>query len=88
MTSVIEKLWDNNLDLDKSRPEKSIEMKDIIQRLEELREDLFSTLTEDQIKTFKDYESDYAKITALSEKEIFVYAFKLGARMGLEIVDK
>lgn len=88
MTSVIEKLWDNNSDIENSRPDKTSERMEMLAHLEKLREELLSILSENQIKAFKNFEEHYAKTTALSEREIFVYAFKLGARMELEVVEK
>ena len=88
MTSVIDKLWDSNFAVEYVRPKMSDEMSSMLLSLDTLREKLVSLLSEEQCAALKEFEECYDSVTALSEREVFSYAFKIGARMGLEIADK
>ena len=88
MTSVIDKLWDSNFATEYARPEMTEEMRSTLSKLDAIRKKLVSALTDEQYETLKEFEECYDSVTALSEREVFSYAFRLGARMGLEIASK
>jgi hypothetical protein len=47
---------------------------------------LNSTLTEQQKEIFEKFNDCYDELTDISEREIFVYAFRLGARIVIEVL--
>ena len=63
-------------------------MKAMLVQLDALRSELVSTLTDRQYEALRRFEECYDNVSAASERDVFTYAFKLGARMGLEIADK
>jgi len=49
-------------------------------------DNLQATLTEEQKETLEKFDDSYAELTDINEREIFVYAFRLGVRIMLEVV--
>lgn len=49
-------------------------------------DNLQATLTEEQKETLEKFDDSYAELTDINEREIFVYAFRLGARIMLEVM--
>ena len=49
------------------------------------REELDGTLTEKQKETLEKFEDCWGEYASYAEKAIFEYAFRLGARMAMEI---
>ncbi len=46
---------------------------------------LSSTLTDKQKETFDKFNDCVSELTDISDRETFVYAFKLGARIAIEV---
>ena len=44
-------------------------------------------LTEKQKDLFEKFEDCYTELTEINEREIFVYAFRLGARVAIEVMN-
>lgn len=49
-------------------------------------ENLHATLTDEQKEILEKLDDCYADLASENEREVFVYAFKLGARMALEVM--
>ena len=47
---------------------------------------LFEKPTDKQKETLEKFDHCYAELTDINEREIFVYAFKLGARIAIEVL--
>ena len=47
---------------------------------------LLSTLNDQQKEILEKFDDCYNELTDINEREIFVYAFKLGARIALEML--
>ncbi len=57
-------------------------------RIDDLYAQLLAAIPEEQKETCDLILQNYTEIQMLREAEVFQYAFKLGARMTLEILDK
>ena len=51
-------------------------------------EKLTATLSEDQKETFEKYKDCNREISEISEREIFLNGFRLGARIIIDVVNK
>ena len=50
------------------------------------QENLLSTLNEQQKEILEKFDDCYNELTDINEREIFIYAFKLGMRITLEVL--
>lgn len=48
---------------------------------------LLSTLNDQQKETLEKFDDCYNELTDINEREIFVYAFKLGMRIAIDVLD-
>jgi len=62
----------------------SKEMKELLGYIARHHEDLEKSFTDEQKETFEKFHDCWSECLSLAEKAIFVYAFKLGAKMMLE----
>ena len=81
MKNIIEELWFGNIYPAEDALKMTTEMKDLGRLVERNREDLMSTLTEQQKETFEKYIECQDELSMASEREIFVYAFRLGVQI-------
>ena len=49
-------------------------------------ESLSKTLSEEQKEILEKFDDCYNELTDINEREIFVYAFRLGARIAIEVL--
>ena len=49
-------------------------------------DNLQATLTDKQKEVLEKFDDCYAELTDINEREIFVYAFQLGARIAIEVL--
>ena len=52
----------------------------------EHHENLMGELTDKQKEIFEKFTDCYDELTDINEREIFVYAFRLGARIAIEVL--
>ena len=84
--SVLAELWNEGIDFDRCpiRNDKDYQAQ---QRMQAERADRFmTTLTKEQRKTVLEIEQEENELRFLEEQSKFVEAFKLGARLMLEIL--
>lgn len=62
------------------------EVKELLKLLNRNEEKLAATLTEAQKDTFKKYKDCNREISEISEREIFLNGFRLGARIIIDVV--
>ena len=86
MKSILEELWYGNLSPNSERLEASKEAKALMRYLADHHDRLQATLTDKQKDLFAKFDDCYDELTDLNEREIFVYAFRLGARIALEVM--
>ena len=62
----------------------SPEMKELLSYMARHHEDLEKSFTDEQKETFEKFHDCWSEYMSLAEKAIFVYAFKLGAKLMIE----
>ena len=85
MKSIINELWHGNIVPQEDSRNNTKEMKELISYIARHDEDLGKLLTEEQKAIFEKYQDCWNEYVSLAEAAIFEYAFKLGARLAIEI---
>ena len=86
MKSILKELWYGNICPDIECRKSSKEAKKLIGYIADHHDNLRRTLTDKQRELLEKFDDCYAELTDINEREIFVYAFRLGARMAIEIM--
>ena len=86
MQKIIEELWLGNVCPQTDCRSNSNESKKLMEYMSRHHDELFQTMTDEQKEIFKKFDDCWSEYLSISEAEIFEYAFKLGARMMLEIL--
>ena len=84
MKSVINELWHGNIIPQEDSRTNAKEMKELLGYMTRHREDLEKSFTDEQKETFEKFHDCWSEYMSLAEKAIFVYAFKLGAKLMIE----
>ena len=84
MRSIIEELWHGNIDPQSDRLINTPEMKQLIEYIARHHENLLKTLTDEQKEIFEKLDDCQHEYASFAEEAIFVYAFRLGARIITE----
>lgn len=85
MNSIIKELWYGNICPPTDIRNNSREMKELMEYIARHHGDLLKTMTDKQKKLFEKFNDCREEYISLAESAIFDYAFKLGARLSLEI---
>ena len=85
MRSVINELWHGNIIPQEDSRNNSPEMKELMEYMARHHDDLLKTMTDEQKETFEKFHDCWSEYMSLTEATIFEYAFRLGARLALEI---
>ena len=86
MENILEELWYGNICPNADYYKGSPETKALLSRISDYHSDLTSTLTDKQIEVLEKFNECYNEISDIYERKIFEYAFKLGARIAIEIM--
>ena len=86
MKNILEELWYGNICPSTDCREDSPLAKQLMGYIADHYEHLRDTLSDEQKEVLEKFDDCYAELTAISEREIFAYAFRLGARMMYEVV--
>ena len=86
MKSILEELWYGNICPSTRCVEATDESKQLIEYIAKHHNDLSSTLTEQQKEILEKFDDCYSELTDIHEREIFVYAFRLGMRIAIEVL--
>ena len=86
MRSIIEKLWHGNVCPNTGCRESTAEAKQLMGYIADHHDNLLATLTDKQKEILEKFDDCYAELTDINEREIFVYAFRLGARITIEVL--
>lgn len=86
MCNTIEELWYGNIVPQNDSRNNSPEMKQLIEYMARHHDDLQKSMTDEQKETFEKFDDCWSEYMSLAEKAIFTYAFKLGARLALEVL--
>ena len=84
MKSMIDELWYGNVSLMDDTRNNTEEMKELMSYIARHQEELIATLTDEQKAIFEKFDDCWSEYASKTEKAIFSYAFKLGARLTLE----
>ena len=86
MKSIINELWHGNVCPQTDSRNNSPEMKQLMGYIADHHDNLLSTLNEQQKEILEKFDDCYNELTDINEREIFSYAFKLGARLVLAVM--
>lgn len=86
MRRILEDLWYGRISLDRSDIRPSREAKERMERMSNDRNALENALTEEQMAIVERYHDAYTDLVCQNECEIFQYAFRLGAKILIEIL--
>ena len=85
MISMIQELWHGNVIPQEDGRTNSKEMKELLGYMSRHHEDLEKSLTDEQKEIFEKFHDCWSEYMSLAEAAIFEYAFKLGARLAMEV---
>ena len=60
-------------------------MKQLLEYISRHNDDLLKTMTDEQKETFEKFHDCWSEYMSLAEAAIFEYAFRLGARLTMEV---
>ena len=83
MRSILEELWYGNVCPNNGCREATKEAKELMGYIADHHDNLQATLTDKQKEIL---ENCYSELTDINEREIFVYAFRLGMRIAIEVL--
>ena len=86
MKSILEELFYGNLCPNTDCRSKENEVKELMGYIADHHDNLLSTLMDKQKEILEKFDDCYAELTDINEREIFVYAFRLGARIAIEVL--
>ena len=83
--NVIKELWHGNIVPQEDSRTNTKEMKELLGYIARHHEDLLKTMTDEQKEIFEKFDDCWSEYMSLAEAAIFEYAFKLGAKLTMEI---
>ena len=88
MRSILEELFYGNICPNTDCRSHDKETKQLMGYIADHHDNLFSTLNNQQKEILEKFDDCYSELTDINEREIFAYAFKLGARIMLAVVSE
>ena len=85
MKSMIKELWHGNINPQEDSRNNSPEMKALMEYMAGHHDDLLKTMTDEQKEIFEKLEDCWGEYASYAEEAIFEYAFRLGARLTMEV---
>ena len=82
MKNILEELWYGNICPDSYFGQTSAEEKELLGYIVRHTDALYATLTVEQKEILEKRDDCQAELTGITERDIFVYAFRLGARFA------
>ena len=86
MKSILEELFYGNVCPNTDCRSKDKETKELIGYLADHHDALLKESTDKQKEILEKFDDCYSELTDINEREIFVYAFRLGARIAIEVL--
>ena len=86
MRSILEELFYGNVCPNTDCRSKDKETKELMGYIADHHSALNETLTDKQKEIFEKFNDCYDELTDINEREIFVYAFRLGMRIAIEVL--
>ncbi len=88
MRKLLEEFWYGNIFPQEQYAAQHPDIKPFIRLTEKNRTSLAETLTEAQKEILQKYDDVVSEMNGILEREIFIYAFRLGGRFAIEILSK
>ena len=88
MNSTLEELWHGNISPQENSRNNTPKMKQLMEYMARHHESLLKSVTDEQKDILEQFDDCWSEYASLAEEAIFVYAFRLGAQMMLEILRK
>ena len=85
MKNMINELWHGNIIPQEDSRNNSPEMKELMEYMARHHDDLLKTMTDEQREIFEKFDDCWSEYSSYAEEAIFEYAFKLGARLTMEV---
>ena len=85
MKSMIKELWHGSIIPQEDSRNNSKEMKELLGYMARHHEDLEKTFTDEQKEILEKLDDCWSEYTSYAEEAIFEYAFRLGARLAMEM---
>ena len=85
MKSIIKELWYGNISGEMMNGEAIAQEKELMEYIVRHRSSLLETLSDEQKEIFEKFQDCWGEYATLAEEAIFKYAFKLGARLIMDI---
>ena len=86
MRSILEELFYGNVCPNTDCRSKDEQTKQLMGYIADHHSALNETLTDKQKEIFEKFNDCYDELNDINEREIFVYAFRLGARIAIEVL--
>lgn len=86
MRSILEELFYGNICPNTDCRSHNKETKQLMGYIADHHDNLLSTLNDQQKEILEKFDDCYNELTDINEREIFVYAFKLGMRIAIEVL--
>ena len=84
MKSILEELFYGNICPSEDGRSYSKEVKKLMGYVADHYDNLYASLTDEQKVIFEKFNDCQSELAAINEKELFLYAFKLGAQLAME----
>ena len=85
MRSILEELFYGNICPNTDCRSSDKEIKELMEYISTHHDTLLKELTDNQKEVFEKFDDCYSELTDIHEREIFVYAFRLGMRIAVEV---
>lgn len=86
MHSILKELWHGNIATNATGKPMSKRTHSILKDLSSQCDKLQALLTRQQLEHFKKYDQTYSDLLAISEEEVFIFGFQLGAQIAFESI--
>ena len=86
MRSILEELFYGNVCPNTDCRSKDKETKELMGYIADHHSALNETLTDKQKELFEKFNDCYDELTDINEREIFVYAFRLGMKIAIDVL--
>lgn len=87
MNNILEELWYGNIAPFEQCMNDNKQMKELTGYISRHRDNLEATLSDKQKEILIKLDDCYDELTSISEREIFIYGFKLGASLIMECTE-
>jgi len=88
MRKLLEEFWYGNIFPQEQYVAQHPDIKPLLRLTDKNRTSLTETLTEAQQEILQKYDDAVSEMNSLLEREIFIYAFRLGGRFAIETLSK